>query len=141
MFNLIRHYVTGSINTALMVEQLRFTASCWLKADKRQVASARRKTNRFGGISSTYRCFETAILCARKEEHQRTRQNDTEEKWPYKNASITNFSYVFHPVLQLKLLFVHVLIAIKNIKQRRRWKHKDKLFNSPHNKRIILVKV
>jgi hypothetical protein len=63
-----------------MVEQLRFTAGCWLKTGKRQVASARRKPNRFGGISRPYRCFATGIICGRKKEHHKTRQKETEEK-------------------------------------------------------------
>jgi len=117
-----------------MVEQLRFTAGCRLKTGKRQeAASARRKPNRFGGISRTYRCFATAIISGRKKEQDRMRQ----EKWPYKNACITNFSCVFHSIIQPELLFVHVLIPIKSVKKRRR-KHKDKLFNKPHNKWIIL---
>jgi len=58
-----------------MVEQLRFTAGCRLKTGKRQeAASARRKPNRFGGISRTYRCFATAIICGRKKEQDRMRQ-------------------------------------------------------------------
>ena len=100
-----------------MVEQLRFTASCWLKADKRQVASARRKTNRFGGISRTYRCFETAILCARKEEHQEQGRM-TQKKNDLTKTHVLLISLMFFiPSCNLKLLFVHILIAVKNIKK------------------------
>jgi len=120
MLFLICHYVPTSRNITLIAEQLRFTAGCWLKTGKRQVASARRKPNRFGGISHTYRCFATATIRRRKKEHHKKGRMRQKKNDLTKTRVLLIFLVFFIPPCNLNFcLFTYLFRQRKKYKKRR----------------------